>query len=325
MPRISFLRALRPVRLRPRLGRRFHTIGPYHAIVDTHFGGVLSFDTRNIDTMPGPVRTGWTEPWNDVLLRALLRPGMTYVNAGANYGYFTVLGGLRVGNHGKVVAFEANPYNFVHLMRSAYWSGTIGQTTLVNRAVGDVDDADVTFSFDPQYSGGGNALWMAEPVPGATPDTCTWNAANLPKLLDDHGRWVVGRGLMVDFKTKSITMDSALEGVADTVDVLQMDIEGGEARAILGAKRTIERSADLRIIMEWWGGHHKRPDLHDTIRPMWDYLTGEKFRCYQIVERKLRRIRLPARIFPGLPGLRPVKTWEDFLELPLGEVFWERG
>lgn len=303
--------------------RRFYPMGPREAMVEMHYGGMLSFDTRNIDTMPGPVRDGWAEPWNDLLLRSLLKPGMTYVNCGANYGYFTVLGGLQVGVQGKVFSFEANPHIFCHLMRSLFYSGTVVQTTLFNRAVSNTDGEQLDFLFDPQYSGGGNVTW-ARPEPKAaedyaTPDDCTWSPATLPRLLDDRGRWINGRGLVSGFPATTITLDTALEGLADTIDVIQLDIEGSEPRAILGAKKVLAASPDVRIIMEWFGKYAERPGVAETCREMWDFLvTEQKFQPFRIEP-------APSMPYTTPPTLHKVESWEAFCALPHGEVYLERG
>lgn len=301
--------------------RRFYNLEPTTAMVEMHYGGFLVFDTRNIDTMPGPVREGWAEPWNDILLRALLKEGSVYVNAGANYGYFTVLGGLLVGNTGKAVSFEANPSIFKHLMRSLFYSGTITRTDLYNRAVSNTDGDKLVFRFDLQYTGGG-AIDYTMPADAMTrrePEDSVWNEKTIPGLLDKNGRWEHGRGLPIEFETTTITMDTALEGRVETVDVLQMDIEGAEPMAILGAKRMIARSPDLRIIMEWFGQYYERPHLKKPIEEMWEFLVNQEgFRVFHITPPTRNPYSKP-------PEMVHVPDFAAFCELPHGEVYLDRA
>jgi FkbM family methyltransferase len=49
------------------------------------------------------------------LMQKLLRPGMTFVDAGANIGYFSVLGSRLVGPTGRVYAVEPDPSNLAIL------------------------------------------------------------------------------------------------------------------------------------------------------------------------------------------------------------------
>jgi predicted methyltransferase len=48
-------------------------------------------------------------PQETALVRRLLNPGMTFVDVGANRGYFTLLGASLVGPAGRVVSVEADP------------------------------------------------------------------------------------------------------------------------------------------------------------------------------------------------------------------------
>jgi FkbM family methyltransferase len=54
--------------------------------------------------------TGEYEPATAAVIKAILRPGDTFVDVGANVGYFTLLGASRVGPRGRVFAFEPVPH-----------------------------------------------------------------------------------------------------------------------------------------------------------------------------------------------------------------------
>ena len=41
--------------------------------------------------------------------REQLKPGMTFIDVGANIGYFTVLASRLVGPEGRVIGFKPNP------------------------------------------------------------------------------------------------------------------------------------------------------------------------------------------------------------------------
>jgi FkbM family methyltransferase len=57
------------------------------------------------------VECGFWDPTISGLLENLLRPGMTFVDAGANIGWFSVLGSRLVGPTGRVFAVEPDPLN----------------------------------------------------------------------------------------------------------------------------------------------------------------------------------------------------------------------
>ncbi len=50
--------------------------------------------------------TGRYEPQETALLRAFLAPGMSFVDVGANWGYFTLLAAHQVGRSGRVISLE---------------------------------------------------------------------------------------------------------------------------------------------------------------------------------------------------------------------------
>ena len=62
---------------------------------------------------------GIWEPYESSLVLKLLQPGDVFVDVGANIGYFSLLAASRVGESGKVFAFEPDAENFELLLASA--------------------------------------------------------------------------------------------------------------------------------------------------------------------------------------------------------------
>jgi FkbM family methyltransferase len=76
---------------------------------------------RDADLLtPAVLQYGAWAPEIGGLMRKLLRPGMTFVDAGANVGYFSVLGSKLVGPSGRVFCIEADPAN-VAILRANLW------------------------------------------------------------------------------------------------------------------------------------------------------------------------------------------------------------
>lgn len=63
------------------------------------------------------------EPEVKAALETVLRPGMTFIDAGCNIGYFSLLAAGRVGESGRVLAFDPSPVNCRLLRRSAEENG----------------------------------------------------------------------------------------------------------------------------------------------------------------------------------------------------------
>jgi len=69
------------------------------------------------------------EPYVEAVLRDLLRPGDTFLDVGANIGYFTALGAHLVGPEGRVIAFEPLDKN-VQLIYATLWENRFENVTV---------------------------------------------------------------------------------------------------------------------------------------------------------------------------------------------------
>lgn len=80
--------------------------------------------------------TGAWEPFETRVISSLLRPGDTFVDVGANLGYFSAIAAGLVGNQGRVIAFEPDADNFALLTRNtaAFSWVTCHACALSNRA-----------------------------------------------------------------------------------------------------------------------------------------------------------------------------------------------
>ena len=69
------------------------------------------------------LRDGMWEPAETALIRSQLKPGDTFIDVGANFGYYTVLASKLVGPTGRVIAFEPDPRSFQLLERNVARNG----------------------------------------------------------------------------------------------------------------------------------------------------------------------------------------------------------
>jgi len=150
-----------------------------------------------------------------------LRPGMTFVDAGAHVGQYALLASGQVGAAGRVIAFEPHP--------------VLGE--VLRRNVRRAGCANVTVSPLALGKAGGSASLVLHPSanPGASslrPDGVTAHHRRAPvtvAALDD-------------------CLDS--EGVAK-VDVLKLDVEGAELDVIEGAQRTLAANPGIVLVVEF--------------------------------------------------------------------------
>src|SRR5437899_9821308 len=80
--------------------------------------------------------TGWYAPEGTVLVTRLLARGETFVDVGANWGYFTLVAAQIVGSQGHVISIEAHPQLFGLLSRNVA-RNTLSQVTVVPVAAAD--------------------------------------------------------------------------------------------------------------------------------------------------------------------------------------------
>jgi len=160
---------------------------------------------------------GVYEPDETTFLKGILRPGMTFVDIGANIGWYTVHAAQIVGPAGLVIAFEPRPDTFARLSRSVALNGFEAWVELHQAAL------------------------------GATPGQAYvgWHA----QTKNPGGTWLLQSELMRStfeasgaeiYPTCVATLDQI---VADrSIDILKIDIEGAEPIALQGAVETLLKS-----------------------------------------------------------------------------------
>jgi FkbM family methyltransferase len=152
-------------------------------------------------------RTGAYEPDVTAVLRRRLGPGQTFVDVGANVGWFSLLAASIVGPRGTVVAVEPNPRNVALLEASARDNG-FGNIRVANVALAE-RPMPVALETD-----GSNGRVIPVDTPPASPVRASYVVAARP-------------------------LDDVLEGLGvGHVDVVKVDVEGAEPLVLLGGHRT---------------------------------------------------------------------------------------
>ena len=224
----SFSAALLQNQLSPRLNQwhlsRLDQLGK--RIVLSLLGDPMVFDADGL-RLQGPVssrvmlahmKASTYEPMSLELFKAALSPGMTVLDIGANIGFYSLIACRAVGDTGMVYAFEADPRNVVHLNVNAK-ANSCTNLTVISSAV------------------------------AAGPGTLTFRMADRP----DFSSLFASMEEDIPFVTKTVetvAVDDVLKA-GQHVDVIKMDIEGGEAAALRGMTATLEASRDLAFFVEF--------------------------------------------------------------------------
>ena len=182
-------------------------------------------DTRGNDLAPHLLIDGTWETNYTTLFEKLIRPGDTVLDLGAHLGVYTLLGALATGPTGRVEAFEPNPRFAALLARSLAVNGLSGHARVNNMAVGAEEGvAELLFSW--AWGGGGHITV----TPGHVPE---------------GGQTVACR---------VVAPDAFFPDPDFRVDVVKMDVEGTEARAIAGMRQLLARSPNAKVMFEFAPG-----------------------------------------------------------------------
>lgn len=150
------------------------------------------------------------EPQVTAKIRQLLKPGDTFVDIGANIGYFTCMAAAIVGSNGHVYSFEPKPDNIELIERSVDANGF----TNVHLFPFAVAEKAQTFKLDAAAASSNARIidFSPEAVPGL----------NAPIMVD------------------AVTLDRTLAELA-SVDIIKLDIEGAEPRAWQGMQQIVQK------------------------------------------------------------------------------------
>jgi len=159
---------------------------------------------------------GSFEPNEFALLDRVLQPGMVFVDGGANEGTYAIFAAARVGPAGRVVAVEPSRREVTRLR------GNVALNRLRNIAIVEAALAEAA---------GWVQLLIAEPQ-HAGQNTLGEFAYSIRSVGTEE--------------VAAITLDELVEQHALTrLDVLKLDLEGAELRALKGARRTLAVSKPL--------------------------------------------------------------------------------
>lgn len=161
------------------------------------------------------------------VFRNLVRKGMTVLDIGANIGLYTLVASRAVGQHGKVISFEPDPFGFEILSHRINGNGH-KNVTLVNKALSNTNG--FTRLYIDRFNQGNHSF----------------SKDNL-YIVDKH------------IKVPTTTLDkyfNSKNGVKN-IDIIKIDVQGAEGLVFEGAKNLL-RNGNVKILMEFWPSGMKR-------------------------------------------------------------------
>lgn len=195
----------------------------------------------------------------------LLHEGMTVVDAGAFCGYYTLLASRLVGNTGHVYAFEPHPQNYEYLLN--------------NVSSNNCDNVGT--------------------IPKAVSNERGTISLVQHREADHHWTSKHPIGNVVDVPRTTLDTFFAEEGWP-RVDLIKMDIEGGEKAALEGMRELSERNPDMQLIMEYALDNIRRAQT--SPEALADIIQDLGFKYGYIIERGMKHFSISS----GLPKTRAV-------------------
>ncbi|WP_338677572.1 FkbM family methyltransferase [Streptomyces sp. SCSIO 30461] len=223
---------------------------PRRRLTQTEFGARVAVDTQDLIQrylylfgVWEPHMTGW--------LRRRLRPGDTYIDVGANIGYYTLLAAHLVGNGGQVVAVEASPVFHRLLLRNVALN-EYGNVRAINGAVSDKEET-LKFVLASSANMGANSI---VPYEGQAESTFEAVARPLPDLLT--------------------------EDEIRRARVIKVDVEGAEGSVVRGMSAMLPLlRPDAEITVEVTPD--RMAQLGDSAEELMETLSAHGFHPYRLV------------------------------------------
>jgi FkbM family methyltransferase len=175
------------------------------------------------------IADGFWEIWLTLFCARNLKSGMTAIDVGAHYGYYSVMFADFIGASGRLISIEPNPRAGELLGRSLELNGFMGRSRVMPVVAGAPEDCQASLFIPPFESK--NALVVAD-------------ASGLSE-----------RGAVI--QVESVCLDKICAQM-ERVDFVKIDAEGSEERIFEGMYDTIKRFHPL-IVMEFNALRYSNP------------------------------------------------------------------
>jgi len=238
---------------------------------EVRVGGAVIHLNPTDPVISAALALGLYEKEETAFFRKNLRPGMCFVDVGANIGIFTALA-IKQGAS-RVLALEPHVESFEFLERTVHSNNPNMPVSLEKTAAGR--EVGECILYGNPYNKGDN------------------RTAPSPELIPCG-------------KVRSSTLDSlcATHGIRN-IDFLKIDVQGGELAVLRGAERVLGASPDCILMSEVWPGGMAR--YGHSIAEFTDCLSQMGFRTELVFGRKDNRLPKPSGNFSDYTNLVATK------------------
>lgn len=195
-------------------------LGSHTALVRVLGRYKLYVDTRDRGFGSHVLLDGFWEIWLTLFCARNVKRGMTAIDVGANFGYYSLLLAELVGTRGELIAVEPNPHAADFLRRSVELNGLLGRTRIETSALGATISGDASLY-----------------VPHSEPK----NAQIVSEMFQPRPQ----DGVVI--KVPVTTLDG-MSAACSRVDFIKIDAEGAEEMILEGMAKTIARHKPMLVV-----------------------------------------------------------------------------
>lgn len=195
-------------------------LGDYTAIARVLGRYKLYIDTRDRGFGSHLLLDGFWEIWLTQFCARNVKAGMTAIDVGANFGYYSVLLAELVGETGRLVAIEPNPHAADFLRRSIELNGFAQRSRIEQAVLGNSGASSAT-------------LFIRDHEP-----------KNSAVVLPGFDAWQ-HNGYLLEIPATTV---DALCHRLDRVDFIKIDAEGAEENIFAAMDETIRRHKPMIVV-----------------------------------------------------------------------------
>lgn len=222
----------------------------------SYYGGTFRWNPLDRNSLLGIGHTGMYEPHELKILSRHVRPGMTVIDVGANYGLHSVYCAQRVGSGGHVYSFEPLRQSFQELVKNVSVNNVEERVTAVQMGLSD-KPGKVKLFVSPALGSGATSLRQR------------WTGTNYTQTAT------------------LTTLDRYVEiQKISRVDVIKCDVEGAEMLVFSGAKEVLGRWHPV-LLFEAIDNHTKL--FNYEVPDLLDFIASYAYTLYRIVNGTLER------------------------------------
>jgi len=223
-------------------------IHPIPVTKKTPWGGIMKYDLPEGNQI---FYYGFCESNLTIFFIRFLKPGETFIDIGANIGFYSMLASDLVGSTGKILSFEPTPRTFKTLQKNALLQKNI---SVENMALSDKDETISIADYGSKFSGS-NSL---NPI--------------LPKEVDNFLKTTPTK-----IAIRATTLDAMVEQYTLHPSFIKIDVEGYESHVLKGMKNVLSLSRPVLSIEMC-----KHPEWKENVTETFSLLQKNNYRSYEI-------------------------------------------